>query len=368
VVGDLHSLPAQLAFELGAAGLTLTAVVFVLFCRHRWCDRSTAQDPILLESGLLSLAGGMFFCLANAPLTILAIPAAMGVAAGASLAARPLKHRKTRPSDWLVGAGYLGLTAIGLLPVDMAHWHYWRAVRTTIPETAFAAIHRAARLDPAFPLYRARAAWLQAEISGVNLESAETALTAAADARGLAPLWLGAGSLFLNADDQRARMAFDEVCHLDPLSAMGPFLRLISEPDHALAPEWGGRALLAEPRLLAATFWEEHQELFDRSLERAKQWPGVPDQRRRALTRRPVEPAVSASPTVQLASTMDNEAATSFSVYAFRREPWPAHITAIPLRQDRLPDPPLRSAARLRNTDSLAFPRAGCGAPTVGPP
>ena len=45
-----------------------------------------------------------------------------------------------------------------------------------------------------------------------------------------------------------------------------------ADPD---APARGAQALLDEPRLAAAVFWERHPELLAQSLALVRAWPGV---------------------------------------------------------------------------------------------
>src|SRR5262249_51155566 len=57
-VGELHSLPIQVASETGALGLAAAAAVAGLFLRRRLAERGAANDPALLAASLLGLAGG----------------------------------------------------------------------------------------------------------------------------------------------------------------------------------------------------------------------------------------------------------------------------------------------------------------------
>ena len=67
-VGELHSLPVELAYETGALGLAAAAAVAALFVARRWRERHAACDPDLLAAGCLGLAGGGVAWLSTAAL------------------------------------------------------------------------------------------------------------------------------------------------------------------------------------------------------------------------------------------------------------------------------------------------------------
>src|SRR5258708_4959346 len=129
--------------------------------------------------------------------------------------------------------------------------------------------------------------------------AAAVAGRAARDGQGVGLAWLAAGILGRAEGEVWAPAALEQGCALDPLSPFPPFYLMASAPDAAAAPRLGARALLAEPRLMAATFWEGREPLLRQALEEVRRWPGVdagwklalltaapsPSSRRRAIVR-----------------------------------------------------------------------------------
>src|SRR6185312_8686118 len=115
-VGELHSLPVQLAYELGLTGLLLSFALPVLFFLRRMGERQEGRDPALLAAGLLGLMAGAVAALGSGALAV--------VAAGAALAGSG--RGKARPeSPWPVW-GYAVLVLLALFPLERAHCHYDR--------------------------------------------------------------------------------------------------------------------------------------------------------------------------------------------------------------------------------------------------
>src|SRR6185436_19074590 len=85
-VGELHSLPLQLAYELGAPGFLLALATAGWFAVRRLGERRAAADRGLLRAALCGLAGGAVAFLGTASLAVTALPLAVAAAAGAALA------------------------------------------------------------------------------------------------------------------------------------------------------------------------------------------------------------------------------------------------------------------------------------------
>ncbi len=355
VVGDLHSLPVQLGYELGAVGLlSLAALAALLLIRWRR-PSEPIQDPGLRRAALVSLAGSAVWTLGNAPLAVPALPIAWALALGALLAAhRPLTERlaqavgsgpagtgvelprqatsppppRKRPAGSWPRTSYPALLYVAaagtlLVPLDLAHRQYDRAAQASSETQGLESIAAAVATDPAFPLYRARAAWLQARLGDDRAGATRLALEAAEAAPGIGALWLQAGVLAAAAGDQRAAPALRQAIRLDPLSPLPPLHLALLHPDEPEAPDLATRALTIEPRLAAAVAWEHRQEL----------WMAVAG--RLGLAAEP--PAPGDGPVAALGLSLDHRPALSFSLYAFRRRPWATDLAAVPLRRDRLP-------------------------------
>jgi hypothetical protein len=401
-VGELHSLPVHLAYETGALGLLSLLVTAGAFLGRRWTERRAAVDPGLLAAGCLGVAGAGVAWLGTAAVVVTALPLALAVAAGAALAggaavatraAREPPRRRlaegsdpsrlgeggssaaasrretwepTGPAAWLSGAACVyGLAAAAvLLSPEMARWHYDRAVAAgqagrrpaTLSELA-----AAVRLDPEFPLYRLRLALLQGGGTGKPRDAA-LALSAARDARGVGLLWLAAGILGRADGEVWAPAALEQGCALDPLSPFPPFYLMASAPGAAAAPRLGARALLAEPRLMAATFWEGREPLFRQVLEEVRRWPGVDAGWKLALLAAAPAPSSRRGSIVRQELIIDSAGFTqATSLHLFRRLPWVARWQLLRLRETvvvRLVIPP---AISLRSTDGAPFQSPRCG-------
>jgi hypothetical protein len=370
VVGDLHSLPLELLYTLGATGSLLAVAAGGLFLWRRRGERRTAVDPRLLAAGWIGLAGAATAALGGAPLAVTALPVVWTVAAGATLAAAapPPAGAPPRRVRSAVPVAYAVVVALVVAPRDGAHLAYDRAVRAGVGEAAAAALADAVRLDPSFPLYRARLAWLRAEAYPGGAAARE-ARAAAASAGGLSPLWLAAGASGRAAGEAWTAEALARACALDPLGALAPFHRLVLAPEAPAAPEEGARALLGEPRLLASPLWVERPALLAAVGDRLRRLEGVDRGWLEALVARLPEalapengggPGAPAAEVVTLGLEMDADPATAFSLYAFRRRPWPATLAPVALRGPlaaRLQIPPATTLPTTRR-EALAM---GCG-------
>lgn len=360
VVSHLHALPLQIAYELGIVGFVAAlGLGGTLWFRRSW-ERGQARDEPVARASLLGLLGGMVALAGGGPLSITALPVALGVAAGAgaaSLGPRPVASRGRGVWVYLVVAG------LGVTPVVWAQ--AWYDVAATGKVEPWIALERARQLDAHFPLYEARLAWLRAELEPGSREAARQGLEAARSARGLAPLWLAAGLLGRDAGEPWSRFAFLEACRLDPLGALAPFYLMMDDQGDPRAVDFGARALVAEPRLGAALFWDERQDLLATTLQRVASWPGVEpgwrveflrqmQQMRQMLTIEGL-PDPGDLPTVEVTLEVDPVPSVSFSLFQFRRRPWPAHLGRVELAATRVAAITVPSPARLASTDPHAF-------------
>ena len=380
-VGELHSLPVHLAYETGALGLAGAAATGGAFVLRRLRERRSAADSAWLAAGCIGLAGAGVASLGTAALAILALPLVLAVAAGAALAggapgaATPSPAAPARATALRLSgpACVYGVAAVlGLLAPELARWHYDRAVAASQagrPRAAVSELGAAIRLDQAFPLYRMRLALLEGPAAAADAAAADAAadaapaalaLSAARDGRGVGLLWLVAGILGRADGQVWARAAFEEGCVLDPLSPYPPFYLMVSAPGAAAAPRLGARALMAEPRLMAATFWEGREPLFRRAIEEVRAWPGIDAGWKLALLRAAPAPAARRGAVVRLALAIDHASYTqSTSLHLFRRLPWPTVWPLVALRQGLAASFALPPATSLRSGSIVAFDK-GC--------
>jgi hypothetical protein len=336
-VGELHSLPLQLADERGAPGLLLARATAGLFVARRWGERRGAVDPGLLRAGLCGCAGAAVAFLGTASLAVAALPLALAVAAGAALAGGGDGSR----SDGSVGSDRsvrfaAVCAALALAPFLVAQALYDRALAADQAGARAIARQRlelAVRLDPAFPLYRLRLALLQETGRAERSAAAELARRAAEDGQGLAAFWTVAGILGQSAQRPWAPAALQTACSLDPLSPFPPWFGMLTDPADPRAAHRGAHALLAEPRLAAALFWERHPDLLAATLGEVQAWPGIDGLWTRALLDAVPSPGPAGKPGERqwLELMLDVDPASSISLFAFRRRPWPAQWPVVPL-------------------------------------
>jgi hypothetical protein len=338
VVGELHSLPLHIAYETGITGLLLALSTAALFFWRRLGDLRRSSDPVPIAAGLIGLAGAGIAFLGTGALSITALPAALAVAAGATL------RQPARSS--LPARVYAVIAGLVLLPPGLALWHYDRALEASVAETwdrARMELARAVQLDPAFPLYRMRLALLE--------EDAQAALAAAEDGSAVAPLWFAAGVLGDSAGRPWAGQALARACVLDPLDGLAPFYLMLIDPSADGAPLHGAHALLVEPRLITALAWEDFPNLLPRALEGVEGWPGVDPKWSESLI-------ASASgrrqaPLDDLELEIDTTGSLSLSLHTFRRRPWPLLWSLVTLTEDqeRVPPIPILPSADLPGLD-----------------
>ncbi|MGE0641177.1 MAG: O-antigen ligase family protein [Thermoanaerobaculia bacterium] len=356
IVGQSHSLPLELLRELGAPGLALVVACLALFVIRRLWAPSGATDQVWVEAGVASLFAALGSSLGEAWLSVPAIPLAMAVGIGAALAGeREGPEAGGGASRW-PAVLYAAAAAVLLVPPLLAERSYDRAVRAGTRDPAAAELADARRLDPRFPLYRARWAW---SASAAISERAAEAFRAADESRGVATLWLRAGALALEAGTpDPARLAFSRALALDPLSAFAPFqlAALVDDPAACAA-----RAVLAEPRLLAASVLRDREGRREALLRRIESWPGIDAGWRSELLQRASGLPEAGGDEVDLAARIDSEPALAMSLLTFRRRPWKADVARIRLEREgvrALRD--LVPATALATSAATAFPRDRC--------
>jgi hypothetical protein len=352
-VGDLHSLPVHLGYELGATGLLLASAVFVLFVLRRLRERREIRDPLPRLCALLGLLGAAVASLANASVAVSALPLAVAVVAGVALVGG---GESSKLGSALPVRVYALLAALALLPLELARWHYDRAA-TGSPDRARAEVARAVELDPLFPLYRMRLALLQG--------SASEARRAAENGGAVSVLWTVAGVLGSSARLPWTGEALERACVLDPLDPFPPFYRMLLRQPEERAVIHGAHALMAEPRLAAAVFWEVHGNLLSGSLEAVRCWPGVDPGWKEGLIASSLHSTEGRGdgPTGWLALEIDTVPALSLSLPVFRRRPWPMQWPLVRVRQDLVDDLALPPATALPGTSVFAFTAEVCHVP-----
>jgi len=366
VVGDLHSAPVQLLYELGATGLLLALAVLGLFVVRRLRALPRAADPPLVGAALLGLAGSGAALLAQAPLAVPAVGAAVAVAAGAALAGEgahwPRASRRGLPA--LAAIGYAAAAAAVLVPVDRAHLAWDRARLSSERTEGRRALAAAVHLDPSFPLYRAALASTVLDdprAGPAGRRAAATEALRAAEGAFVGPLWLLAGRLAIAADEPWAAIALERACTLDPLDAAAPFLLVAAEPASPALPDRAARALLAEPRLAAATRWEGREEELTEAVRRVRRWPGIDPGWRRTFGRRVHGWRTDVAADLdELVLGIDLRGSESFSPAAFRRLPRPLEIAVAPVRAELARQVEVPPATLLRTSSPAAFGDRGC--------
>jgi hypothetical protein len=281
------------------------------------------------------LAGAGVVSLASAAYTVTALPVAVAIALGAVLAA----EGRPEPAGSPVPARLIALAGVALLwPLETARFHYDRAVAAADEPAARAHLARAVAWDPAFPLYRFRLALLTAPAD--RTRAAQEALLAARRGDGVPLLWTAAGVLGSQAGHPWARSALEEACRTAPHQPLPHFYLMATAPDAPRAPLFGARALLAEPRLGAALFWRRAPQLLVRSQDELLALPGLDPGWREAFARNAALARSGPSGSIErrdLEIALDAAANESWSLFVFRRRPWPARWPVVALDASRLP-------------------------------
>jgi O-antigen ligase len=350
-VGELHSLPLQIAYEQGVIGLLLALGLAWVFAVRRAREVRQAADPALLLASLAGLAGAAAAFLGTAALDVAALPWAVAIAAGGCLAAAP----EPAADPERAGRAFAVAAALALAPWTLAHGLYDRALAAEIDgrrPQALADLGRAIEVDPGLPLYRMRWALL--------VNDPEAALKAAQDGRAVAALWTVAGVLGQAAGKPWATGALQSACELDPLDPLPPFFQMQAAPESPGAARSGAHALLAEPRLAAAFFWEGRRPLLDAALEEVRLWPGVDAGWKESFLAAARRSAAPGGEREWLALTLDTDPRESVSVLLFRRRPWPTQWPVIPLHRSLLPALDLPPATTLATTARTVFAPKVC--------
>ncbi len=357
-VGELHSLPLTIAYELGGTGLALAGALALAFLLRRIREEREAPDS-LRRAGLLGLLGGAIASLGTGAWSVAALPVAAVIAASAALApsrgsTEPSSVTRIAPARRPALARAIGAASLLLLaPFDLGHLDYDRAIGTD-PRRSIEALDEALASDPSFGLYRARRAAYRARTVG---EDAEEAWRAARDAGDVAPLWLLAGELGVEARRPWSGAALDRACRAAPFDGIAPWLRLSAAPPADDPVSIAARAFLAEPKLLQAV---QGPPLAVRrqAVARIEHLPGLDRGWRRALVlaaRRSL-PSGPISFLTFGAETPDG----SFSLHWFRRLPWGAYLGGVALRGAAPSDRELPAATRLPTTAASLFDDSGC--------
>lgn len=373
-VGELHSLPVQIAYELGACGLLLTLALAGLFAVRRLGEiriLAGVGDPGLVRAALGGLAGGAVALLGTAALPVLALPLSLAIAAGAALAGRGWETLEA--GSRAVARGYVAVAALALAPLLAAHFLYERAFAAELAGHRAMARERlaeAVRLDPAFPLYRIRLALLEESGEPARRVAAEMARRAAEDGQGVELLWTVAGILGQVADRPWAPAALQTACSLDPLSPLPPWFGMLADPGSPAAPRRGAHAVLADPRLAAAVLWEKHPALLPRVLGEVERWPGIDPVWRRTLLATVPSPLGATGGREWLALGIDVDPRESVSLFTFRRRPWPAEWPVVAIGSAALDHLRSAPATSLPGTPETAFDPSVCivGSPGASPP
>lgn len=370
-VGELHSLPVQLLYELGLAGASPAAALVALFLLRRWRELRDGGSPLRL-AGLLGLAGGGVCALGTAAVTVTALPLAAALAAGAALSgAHGAVPSPRRRAPVALPALYAVLAAGLLLPAAFAHRSYDRALAASWRASSPAELLRqirvaladAVRWDPAFPLYRGRLAAHRAVDLASRRAAAEEALAAARAAHSVAALWTQAGVLGQEVRAPWTPFALERACATAPLDATAPLYLALFDPGAGAAPHRAARALAAEPRLAAATWWEHHPDLFAAARGVIRGWDQLDAGWREAFGRATARLERARSGGITYLELGREQGTAPFSLHLFRRRPWPAPLVRVPVRAALLSRVALPPATTLHTTAAAAFHGARCGAP-----
>ncbi len=349
VVADLHNLPLQVLFELGLFGALAALAWLAALSAPLWLA-PLPEDPFratLLRAVRAGIVATLVFSTTGFLLAVPALPLAFVLMVGLGRACLPpaaLPAGETPPggerSAWGRREAWLVSVAMSLVAVGLFFWLLpglraqgaWERARSAADDSAARwALEEAVAIDPDFPLYRARLGVL-AEIPEQNIEAQREAVAV--------------GALTLQAalaaeDDSLPETAelLARACDLDAFGALAPF-RLAVGPaggDPELRVERAMRALVAEPRLVAAAAWREHPGVLQRAQVRLDQ-EGPPLGWSAALLpsmEKVLGPAPG--PTADLVLTIDANPAEAVSLLVFRRTPWSAPLGRVTVHPEALP-------------------------------
>lgn len=358
VVGELHNLPLELAYELGLPALALILVLagFLVLRSRRGLSRF--RQPALARAALLALAGAAVTALSVAWTAVPALTAAVALAAGAGLAAGanpPLPWATAPRRTPVLVTAVLVVPFIALTVQQLRAGLAYEAARRAPSRVRMCAeLARAWELLPRDPLLAARAAWCEDGRVGSAL-----ARGAAERAPGIAMLWLASGVHTSAGEPQHSRLSLEHALALAPLAGEAPLYLALLEPDDALAAPCLARALLAEPRLAAAIDLVQRPELLRRARDEILAWEGIEPGWRVAMAEileRGADPGAKAAP-----FGIGRESALGgLSLWAFRRRPWPAEWFSIPVDAARFEEIRIPPASTLPGSARAAFPKQRC--------
>ncbi len=356
VVADLHCLPLQMAYELGLGGFLLVCGLFWVFLHQR---TAVCSDGALRRHALSGLAAVAVMSFTGLPLEVSAVPLAAAIAVGAVCAAESSPKRVgSRWETTLLIAVIAGF----VLPLDLAHLDYDRALTAETAGDRLRHLRRAVDRDPSFPLYRARLAWLAGAEQPEDPVWARQARDAARAARAIAPLWLAAGIRGQEAGEPWSREALFHACQASPLGALAPFYLTLEVSSEDERRQWMARALLAEPALLAASRWREAGANVAAAVTLLRQTNGVEAWWSEALAQfqQAITETASTDESLRsLALRMDGES-SPVSRYAFRRQPWPVYLVRVEVFADDVAQIDLAGASRMHETPGVLFSGPQC--------
>lgn len=348
--------PAALAFELGLPPLALWIAVALAFARAR--RQAPAVDPPLAVAAGAALAGVAVALSAGASPALPAFAVTGLIVAGFALAGESESPPLAKRWQQVSLVAYVVAAAGLLTPAARAHRAYEAALHAGDPARRAEELDRAVRLDPHFPLYRARAAWGDDGAADGEVGDWRELGAAAAAAQGVSALWLrAAAAAHAAGEDGPARQAAARAMAFDRLSGAAPFLIHRSLPRDV---DCAARSLLAEPKLAAATAWRGRERERLRVLARVASWKGVDARWRREFVRQAQAAAPGDGPSVELVTRIDAEAATAISPRLFRRSPWPAAVARIELDRDAARRIRVPRASDLVSSAASAFPARRC--------
>ena len=339
LVGDLHSVPLELLYETGWPGAVLAFATLLLWLRARRREKGDA----LARSAAIGLLGVAVVGSGGVTLGTLAPWVLVAVLVACVGGGEP--DRGGSRAGWMAYALAAGLL---LAPLTVARFSYDRARDAPSEAEAAAWLDHAVKMDPRFPLYRARRAWLDGP------DGAEQAVVAAEQAVGSADLWLAAGASDGVSPDE-ARNALLTAWRLDRLSALPPFLAALRADDPARAARLGARSLASEPFLAAAVDWGGELPAREETLALLARWRGI-DPGWRLAAVEALRDLPTGGPTVRLAREIDGDPASSMSLHLFRRLPWPTDIASVRLWRDAVERIDLPRPVEMPGTAGEAFP------------
>jgi len=364
LVGEPHSTPLRLLYELGAVGALLVAGLLAAFAwargreRGRWADRDVAL------AATTGLGAGLIGSLGVSWLAIPALPLTAAVVTGWLLAAGPPREEPGRRWAALVPVA-LVLLAVGVAwPLHRAQAAYERAASTEVSAERRIALDEAIRLDPRFPLYRARRAWLSRE---GDPSATRRAARAARLAPGVAPLWLRVGGLALaGGESNPARTAFARALALDPLGAAAPFGMFVASDGREL--DCAARALAAEPKLAAALFWRGRMHQRTQAIAMVRRFGDFDPKWRKQFVREALVGPLDDERPYDLVYRIDRTPALSASLHLFRRPAWEGELLRVRLDGAAARRVRIRAATEEAWAPPSAFPRDRCWSVAAGPP